>query len=94
VPTDGVNRRFHDLHDLLLIRNLAVDEEDQPRIAAACREIFEGRAKHPWPPEVTVWPDWNDGWAALMETEGLDMPLLEAVEQIREWIAELATFPK
>jgi hypothetical protein len=29
-----------------------------------------------------------------METEGLDMPLLEAVEQIREWIAELATFPK
>ena len=90
VPTEGSNRRFHDLFDLLLIRELAVKPEDQPDIAAACREIFEGRAKQHWPPEVGIWPEWESGWSNLMETEGVDMTLGEAVEQVSVWIAELA----
>ncbi len=91
VPTEGSNRRVHDLHDLLLIRELAVRPEDQPAIAVACREIFEGRAKHAWPPEITVWPDWEVTWTALRDREGFNMTLDEAVEQVREWIAALAS---
>jgi hypothetical protein len=67
-----------------------VKPEDQPDIAAACREIFEGRAKQHWPPEVGIWPEWESGWSNLMETEGVDMTLGEAVEQVSVWIAELA----
>jgi len=91
VPVEGSNRRVHDLRDLLLIRELAVRPEDRSRIATACREIFEGRAKHTWPPEIIVWPDWEVTWTRLREREGFDLTIDEAVEQVRAWIAELAS---
>lgn len=31
----------------------------------ACEEIFRLRAKHPWPPTVTVFETWPDSYDAL-----------------------------
>lgn len=79
---EPANQRARDLADLLLIEELAVAEEDLPGIRAACVEIFDGRAKHTWPPTITVWPDWPQIWAALADEEGLEMTVEEAAEAV------------
>ena len=56
------NDRFRDLIDLQLLRGLV---EDLSPVHEACVEIFELRGKHAWPPIVTVWPSWADGFAAM-----------------------------
>ena len=40
---------------------------------------------------ITLWPDWEVAWTALRDREGSGMSLDEAVEQVREWITELAS---
>jgi hypothetical protein len=89
VAGEIANQRVHDLHDLLLIEQLAVTEEDLPAIKAACVEIFDGRAKHPWPPKVTIWSDWPTLWRRLAEDEGFDMSLEEACAEVEVFIAAI-----
>ena len=49
-PTgDHPNTRVRDLYDILLIAEL-VELEEYPALSAACREIFELRGRHSWPP--------------------------------------------
>ena len=60
VMADRDNDRFRDLLDLPLLEEL-VDAGDWPDVRAACVELFEGRRKHPWPPEVTIFKNWPDG---------------------------------
>lgn len=67
---DGAdNDRFRDLIDLLLMRDLVTDGE-LPRVRAACVEIFELRARHAWPPTVTVFASWPGPCAALARDIG------------------------
>ena len=35
-----------------------------------CVEIFRLRAKHAWPPSITVLPEWPDGYRTLAEQLG------------------------
>lgn len=56
------NDRFRDLSDLLMLESLI---DDLARVRGACVEIFELRAKHSWPPTVTVFEGWPEQYAAL-----------------------------
>ena len=59
-PTDGhPNIRVRDLYDILLIAEL-VDLEEYPALSAACREIFELRGRHTWPPVLSEQPSWRE----------------------------------
>lgn len=81
------NQRVRDLHDILLIEELAVEPGDYPTIRAACVEIFDGRNKHPWPPDITAWPGWAQLWADLVNEEALIMTLQEAVTAVEAFVA-------
>lgn len=61
---DGENDRFRDLMDLQLLGELVADDE-WSGVKAACIEVFDGRRKHSWPPDVTVYESWNAGYRAL-----------------------------
>jgi type II secretory pathway pseudopilin PulG len=60
------NDRYRDLIDLILVDRLVLDE-DRASVRAVCIEIFRLRAKHPWPPCITVLPDWPDSYQSLAE---------------------------
>lgn len=83
------NQRAHDLADLLLIEELAIEDGHLDGIREACVEIFAGRAKHDWPPVITIWPDWPQIWAALSEEEGLELTLEEAAGAVRSLVARI-----
>jgi hypothetical protein len=69
VGEERPNQRARDLADILLIEELALDDDQVSGLRDACVEIFELRGKHPWPPTVVAWPDWVDIWGRLVETE-------------------------
>ena len=56
------NNRVRDLIDVLMLQGLI---DDMARVRDACVEIFQLRAKHPWPPTVTVFERWPEQYAAL-----------------------------
>ena len=62
--TNRENDRFRDLIDLLLLEEL-VPDDGWPDVRAACVEVFALRARHTWPPAVTVFPGWPDAYADL-----------------------------
>ncbi len=72
VGEERPNQRARDLADLLLIEELALDDDQMPDLREACVEIFKLRGKHPWPPTVTTWPGWEGIWGRLVDTEKLD----------------------
>lgn len=64
------NDRARDLIDILLVHRLLADDE-LPDVRRACVEIFRLRDKHPWPPSVTVLPEWPAIYAVeLAKTPG------------------------
>jgi hypothetical protein len=58
------NDRYRDLIDLILVDRL-VRDEDRSSVREVCVEIFRLRAKHAWPPRITVLPEWPDGYQSL-----------------------------
>jgi hypothetical protein len=77
---DRVNGRARDVWDLLLIKDLAVSDEDLGGIKSVCQEIFASRGTHPWPPVVEIPPGWVPLWDGLLESEGgLALSLDDAV---------------
>jgi hypothetical protein len=85
---DRENDRFRDLIDLLLLREL---EPDLGRVAEACREIFDERAKHSWPPLLTVEPSWPEQYRALAIDQAFAIEDVDqAVELVSALIDELA----
>ncbi|MGH9092522.1 MAG: nucleotidyl transferase AbiEii/AbiGii toxin family protein [Acidimicrobiales bacterium] len=84
------NQRARDLVDILLIEELALDDEQMPGLRDACIEIFGLRGKHPWPPRVVAWPDWEVIWRRLAETERLDYSLDEAVARVQDLVDRVA----
>lgn len=63
---EGDNDRFRDLLDLQLLGALVADP-DWAQVRSACIEVFDGRAKHTWPPAVTVPASWDAGYRTLAE---------------------------
>jgi type II secretory pathway pseudopilin PulG len=66
---EGPNDRYRDLIDLILVDRL-VHDEDRAGVREVCVEIFRLRAKHAWPPRITVLPDWPEGYRTLAEQLG------------------------
>jgi hypothetical protein len=86
---DKTNDRFRDLIDLLLLEEL-VDGQGWAAVRAACQELFTLRDKHPWPPDVTVFASWPDGYAALASELAFPIPdVSEAAEAVRALIARI-----
>lgn len=86
---DPPNQRVRDLHYLILIEELAVEPGDYPAVREACVEIFEGRNRHTWPPEITAFPGWDQLWEDLVSKENLELTLSEAVAAVSTFVAAL-----
>lgn len=85
----GENDRFRDLLDLQLLAGL-IAEDGWPDVRAACIEVFEGRAKHAWPPEVTVHESWVAGFRVLADEAQSSMPRVEdAGDVVRQLITRI-----
>lgn len=88
----GENDRFRDLIDLQLLAGLLEDDE-WPDVRAACIEVFEGRAKHAWPPTLTVAPSWAEGYRELAEATAFSiLDVEEAAEAVRQLINRIDRF--
>ncbi len=83
VFSDGENDRLSDLIDLQLLEDLVADDESA-NVKAACLEVFGGRGKHAWPPDITVYEAWIAGYRALAEEIGF------SVVDVREVAAAVA----
>ncbi len=83
------NQRARDLADILLIEELALDEDQIPGLRDACVEVFGIRGKHLWPPTVVAWPGWDDIWRRLVETEQLDYSISEAVARVQDLVDQI-----
>ncbi|WP_028066546.1 nucleotidyl transferase AbiEii/AbiGii toxin family protein [Solirubrobacter soli] len=60
--TGRQNDRVRDLVDVLMLQGRI---DDMASVRDACVEIFSLRAKHAWPPTVTIFEDWPDRYAGL-----------------------------
>ncbi len=91
-PAPGrTNDRFRDLVDLLLLEGL-IEDGDWAGLRAACEEIFELRNMHPWPPVVTVFDGWSDGYRPLAAAVAFPISdVQDAAERLRQLIARIAT---
>jgi hypothetical protein len=69
VEAPRTNDRARDLVDLQLLEALTVDDP-LAETEAACRAVFAARAKHAWPPVLTVQPNWDSIYVRALE--GLD----------------------
>ncbi len=84
---DRENERVHDLIDLQLLEELI---ENYSLLKEACIEVFALRGTHPWPPTVTIEPNWPETYSQLA-TE-LNFPIhdiAEAVERVQRLIAKI-----
>ncbi len=90
VFTEGrENDRFRDLIDLPLLRELLAEDE-LPAVRAACVEIFALRAKHAWPPRVTVYAAWAQGFAAMAAELGFYTDdVAVAADALRAFIVDI-----
>lgn len=86
---DRDNDRFRDLLDLQLLAEL-IAEEGWPDVRVACVEVFAGRAKHAWPPELTMPDSWRAGYRTLAEdTDFAVVDVADAAEAVRHLIARI-----
>ena len=92
VPSGGrENDRSRDLIDLLLLEEL-VEEDEWPRVREACEEVFALRAKHPWPPTITVFDTWPDAYRALAAELAFPMAEVgEAANAVQAMITHITT---
>ncbi len=86
--TDGRdNDRFRDLSDVLMLRDLI---DDLAPVRDACMEIFALRAKHPWPPTVTIFTGWPEQYAALAAEIDFEIrDVNEAADAVQAIIEEI-----
>lgn len=99
-PREGwVNQRYRDLVDLLLLREWITDFETVKR---ACREVFEVRGTHRWPPFLEVHEHWAEQFSRMAADVGLapsDLHhavidarrFIAMIDSSAEWVAELPT---
>lgn len=80
-PAGEENERFHDLIDLLLLRDLIDPAGGLRAVRMACVDTFAVREKHDWPPAVIVYPSWPEAFAALAAVQ--EFPIVDAEEAAR-----------
>ena len=88
-PADAAkdNPRFRDLFDLCQLHDeTPLDSE----LRAECKQIFRLRDQHGWPPEIVVYPSWEDPYAALaVQANASITDVHTAAEKIRELVARI-----
>jgi hypothetical protein len=99
-PPALVNDRSRDLIDLVLLTDLA-ERTGAPTLAElrqAAVALFDARAAEAravdwparsWPPSLTPWPHWAQGYRAAAEEVGLGLGIEEATALVNSWIAEI-----
>lgn len=91
--TDGrVNERVRDVADLLIIDELAGATLDVAEVRDACVEVFELRARHPWPPALVAPELWTALWRRIVDED--DFPITdlgEALARARAFIERIDT---
>lgn len=90
VPHDGVeNDRFRDAVDLLLLRDLAADDE-LSAVREACEQTFRLRGEHAWPPTIALPSHWRAPFAALAASVKLPVTdLTDAESALQVFVSEL-----
>lgn len=88
VPESGVNQRFRDLLDIVLLSAL---EPPSSELREVCEETFDIRARHPWPPEIVAHPHWVEPLETRAREMGLEQTsadeiVAHVVDYVR-WIA-------
>jgi len=83
------NDRFRDLLDLQLLAGL-VSDDGWVEVRSACVEVFSGRAKQSWPPDVTVYQSWEPGYRALADETGFSvLDIAEAAAEVRKMVTRI-----
>jgi hypothetical protein len=83
------NDRFRDVMDVLLVEDL-LRQVGLARVRDACIDIFSVRAKHAWPPTVTVHDSWRGPFAQLARDNGFSPEdIEEAVVELTQLIAAI-----
>jgi hypothetical protein len=86
---DRANDRFRDLLDLQILGDLIADD-GWPGVRTACIDVFEGRAKHPWPPEITIPEAWHEGYRTMAEGLGFAVSdVADAAAVVRQIVARI-----
>jgi len=87
---DLVNTRARDLVDILLLEPLL--SGDLAGLKAACVDVFSTRARHPWPPPLTVPPGWEGIYrqAATGLQHRVPADVSAAAEQVSDLISRVA----
>ena len=89
-PPDRHNDRFRDLIDLLLLEEL-VSARDWAAVRAACEELFQLRNMHVWPPTVTIFDSWPQGYRVLATELGFPIgDVHEAGEAVQRLVSRIA----
>jgi hypothetical protein len=88
-PADRVNDRFRDLLDLQILAEL-VDDSGWHDVRVACVDVFAGRAKHPWPPTLTIPEPWHAGYRAMAEDIGFNITnVAHAADAVQQLITQI-----
>lgn len=86
-PDDRRNDRFRDLVDLLLMREWITDFE---AVRSACRDVFQTRGTHEWPPFFTPPDHWIEQYARMAADLGLDViDVYQAAFEVRAFISKI-----
>jgi len=87
-PEGKTNDRFRDLLDIALLSALV---PPTPALREICEETFAIRAKHVWPPEITMYAQWIEPLEQLAKEMGLpNESAAEIVQHVTEYIEQIA----
>jgi hypothetical protein len=79
-PADGKeNLRYWDLIDLQMLEALA--GENLAPVKDACKRTFAARHQQPWPPRITIYPNWSERYTAMAKS--LDMPITDVNQAVK-----------
>ena len=94
------NDRVRDVVDLLLLRDAFFPAGSElAAVRAAAEDVFAARAieartlglvPRTWPPELSSWQSWAEGWQKPADKAGISLSLDEALAALNEWVGEIA----
>jgi hypothetical protein len=86
---DRENERFRDILDLQLLGDL-VSDHGWSAVRSACVDVFNGRAKHAWPPTLTIPASWHAGYRSIAEDIGFAVAdITAAAAAVRQLIERI-----
>ena len=86
----GINDRFRDVVDLLLLRGL-VPRRGLRKVRSACEETFRTRGQHAWPTTIAFPTMWREPYASLAASVGVREATLDVAEiAVRDFVRRIA----